>query len=365
VPLPPEDDAPEDDALVEGALDPRGGRSANVTLRDVAKAAGVHYSTASRALSGDPTPRVSALTAERVRRVAEQLGYRPHMGARGLRKGRTGIIGVVVADLGNSFIAQVIRGIENALEPHGLMAVIAETQDEPARFEHVLEHLASRRVDALITSSARLGDVEMLTTFAKREAPVVLVVRNLPDSGLPCVHADDRRGGELVAGYLAELGHRTLAQLRGPQDMLPFIDRGEGFEARAAELDVQVVDLDESASAPSYEEGQRLMVHLLAGRTPKPTAIFAHNDPMAMGALDVLVRSGLNVPSDVSIVGFNDNDFTDHVEPPLSTIRIHGYEMGRRAGDLAFRLVEDGQTSAPNVVIPPLLIPRSSTRRYG
>jgi DNA-binding LacI/PurR family transcriptional regulator len=107
------------------------------------------------------------------------------------------------------------------------------------------------------------------------------------------------------------------------------------------------------------------MVHLLAGRTPKPTAIFAHNDPMAMGALDVLVRSGLNVPSDVSIVGFNDNDFTDHVEPPLSTIRIHGYEMGRRAGDLAFRLVEDGQTSAPNVVIPPLLIPRSSTRRHG
>jgi LacI family transcriptional regulator len=347
---------PEQDALGSG-------RSPNVTLRDVARAAGVHYSTASRALSGDPTPRVSGPTAERVRRVAEELGYRPHMGARGLRKGRTGIIGVVVADLGNSFIAPVIRGIENALEPRGLMAVIAETRDEPALFERVLEHLASRRVDALITSSARLGDVEMLTTFAKREAPVVLVVRNLPDSGLPCVRVDDRRGGELVAGYLAELGHRLLVQLRGPQDILPFMDRGEGFMARAAELGVDVVELDETASASTYEEGQRLSAHLLAGGTPKPTAIFAHNDPMAIGALDVLVRSGLRCPQDASIVGYNDNDFADHVDPPLSTIRIHAYELGRHAGDLAVRLVDDGADAATNVVLPPLLIPRSSTRR--
>jgi LacI family transcriptional regulator len=351
------------DDLGREAVDRPDGRSANVTLRDVARAVGVHYSTASRALSGDPTPRVSAQTADRIRLVAERLGYRPHMGARGLRKGRTGIIGVVVADLGNSFIAPVIRGIENALEPHGLMAVIAETQDDPSRFEQVLEHLASRRVDALITSSARLGDLEPLTVFAKREAPVVLVVRNLPDSGLPCVHVDDRRGGELAAGYLVELGHRVLVQLRGPQDMLPFIERGEGFEARAEERGAEVIDLDESASAPTHEEGQRLTAHLLAGPTPKPTAIFAHNDPMAIGALDVLVRSGLRCPDDVSIFGFNDNDFADHVEPSLSTIRIHSYEMGRRAGDLAVRLVEDGEVAATNVVIPPLLIPRESTRR--
>ena len=341
------------------------GKPANVTLRDVARAAGVHYSTASRALSSDPTLRVSAPTVDRVRRVAEQLGYRPHMGARGLRKGRTGIIGVVVADLGNSFIAPVIRGVENALEPRGLMAVIAETQDDPARFEHVLEHLASRRVDALITTSARLGDVEMLTKFAKREAPVVLAVRNLPGSALACVHADDRRGGELAAGYLAELGHRVLAQLRGPQDMEPFIERGDGFAATASALGVELVEIDESASAPTYEEGQRLMVHLLAGRTPKPTAVFAHNDPMAIGALDVLVSSGLRCPEHVSIMGFNDNDFADHVDPPLSTIRIDAYEIGRRAGELAIGVLDDGDEPAPDVVVPPLLISRASTRRNG
>jgi LacI family transcriptional regulator len=340
------------------------GKPANVTLRDVAKAAGVHYSTASRALSGDGALRVRAPTAERIQRAAEELGYRPHMGARGLRKGRTGIIGVVVADLGNSFIAPVIRGIENALEPRGLMAVIAETQDEPGRFAKALEHLASRRVDALITSSARVGDAETVTAFAGREAPVVLVVRNLPGSGLPCVHADDRRGGELAAGYLIELGHRVLSQLRGPQDMQPFLERAEGFAETVLERGVELVEIDESAASPTHEEGQRLMVHLLAGRTPKPSAIFAHNDPMAIGALDVLVRSGLSCPGDVSIMGFNDNDFTDHVNPPLSTIRTHAYEMGRRAGELTTRLLEDGEVAVPDVIIPPLLIPRASTRRH-
>lgn len=340
-------------------------KSPNVTLRDVARAAGVHYSTASRALSGDPTLRVSVPTAERVRQVAQQMGYRPHMGARGLRKGQTGIIGVVVANLGNSFIAPVIRGIENALEPRGLMAVIAETQDEPERFEDVLERLASRRVDAVITTSARLGDVEMLTTFAKREAPIVLAIRNLPESGLPCVHADDRRGGELVAGYLAELGHRVIAQLRGPQDMEPFIERGDGFAATAVAVGSELIELDESATAPDYEEGQRLMVHLFAGRTPKPTAVFAHNDPMAIGAIDVIVRSGLRCPQDVSVMGFNDNDFADHVDPPLTTIRIHAYDIGRRAGELAVRMLGDDEPVAPSVVVPPLLIPRSSTARLA
>jgi LacI family transcriptional regulator len=207
--------------------------------------------------------------------------------------------------------------------------------------------------------------VETLTAFAKRAAPVVLVIRNLPGSGLPCVHADDRRGGELAAGYLAELGHRVLAQLRGPQDMQPFIERGEGFAEIAVERGAELVEIDESASAPTYEEGQRLMVHLLAGRTPKPSAVFAHNDPMAIGALDVVVRSGLQCPGDVSIMGFNDNDFTDHVQPPLSTIRTHAYQMGRRAGELAIRLLDDGETSAPDVVVPPLLIPRGSTRRHA
>jgi LacI family transcriptional regulator len=342
---------------------PPEGKPGNVTLRDVARAAGVHYSTASRALSAAPAPRVSPETIERVRVVAEQLGYRPHMGARGLRKGQTGMIGVVVADLGNSFTAPVIRGIENVLEPSGLMAIIAETQDDPVRFERVLEELAGRRIDALITSSARLGDVEMLTTFAKREAPVVLAIRNLTSSGLPCVHADDRRGGELAAGYLAQLGHRVLAQLPGPQDMEPFMQRGEGFAAATAALDVELVPVDEAATSPTYEEGQRLMVHLLARRIEQPTAVFAHNDPMAIGALDVIARSGLRCPDDVSILGCNDDSFVAHIDPPLSTIRIHAYEIGRRAGELVVRILASDDPVQADAVVPPLLVPRGSTMR--
>lgn len=335
----------------------------DVTLRDVARAAGVHYSTASRALNGEQPRRISRETAERIRRVADELGYRPDMVARGLRQGRTNTIGVIVADLGNPFLAPAIRGVENVLEPNGFMTVIAETQDDSKRFQRVLEHLASRQVDGLITTSARLGSAEMLAAFAEREAPVVLAVRGLPGSGIPTVRADDRRGGEIVAGYLVELGHRTVAQLRGPQDMQSFIDRAEGFESALEALGAEMVEVDATAVEPTYEEGQRLMGYLLAGGSTRPSAVFAHNDPMAIGALDVIERSGLRCPEDVSLIGFNDNQYVDHTCPPLTTVRIHSYEIGREAGEMALRVIRNDGERPPDVVIPVQIVPRASTKR--
>jgi len=338
---------------------------ARVTLRDVARAAGVHFSTASRVLDEAWATWVSLQTVARVRRAAEQLGYQPHIGAKGLRRGQTFTIGVVVADLGNPYIAPVVRGIENSLEPAGFMTLIAETQDDPVRFERVLLHLAGRRVDAIITTSARFGNFGLLRRFAEQTAPVVLAVRGLPGSGLPTVRADDVRGGELAAGYLMELGHRRLAQLVGPQDMQPFTDRAEGFTRAVHALGGELVAIAESASVPTYEEGHRLMVHLLAAGQPRPSAVFVHNDPMAIGALDVAAASGLCCPADVSIIGFNDNPFVDHVSPPLSTIRIPGYEIGRRASDMALAMLTEGPGRQEDITLPPQLVPRASTRRVG
>jgi LacI family transcriptional regulator len=105
------------------------------------------------------------------------------------------------------------------------------------------------------------------------------------------------------------------------------------------------------------------MVHLLAGRGGQPTAVFAHNDPMAIGALDVIGRSGLRCPEDVSILGCNDDAFVAHINPSLSTIRIHAYDIGRRAGDLVARILADGDVVPAEVVVPPLLVPRASTAR--
>jgi LacI family transcriptional regulator len=336
----------------------------HVTLREVADAAGVHYSTASRALNPERARRINPRTVQRVQAAADRLGYVPHMLARSLREGRTNTIGVVVADLEVPFIAQVIRGIEDVLERDSLTALIVETQDDPDRFRRILDHLSSRRVDAVITTSARLSSEGMLQDFTERVAPVVLAVRRIPGSGLPSVCADDRRGGELVAGYLMELGHRTVAQLVGPQDVQPFIDRRVGFEETVGRLGREVLPMGIEARYPTFEEGSRLMLELLTREDSRPTALFAHNDAMALGALDVMRKSHLRCPWDISLMGFNDSWFSPHMTPSLSTVRIHDYEIGTEAARMAARALKDGQ-SVEDVEISPLLVPRASTARLA
>ena len=336
-------------------------KAGTITLRRVADEAQVHLSTASRALDPARAHRVNASTAARVRAVADRLGYRPDAIARGLRQGRTSTVGVVVADLANPFLVSVMRGVENVLELEGLMPVIAETQDDPSRLQRALDHLADRRVDALITTAALKPATERLVRFAGHEAPVVLAIRALIGCGLPTVQADDRLGGELVAGYLARLGHKVVTQLRGPMNIQSFADRASGFESSMTSLGGRVVEIDTVASEPTYEEGQRLMGYLLGSQLELPTAVFAHNDPMAIGALDVIKRSGLRCPEDISIVGFNDNPFVDQVCPPLTTVRIHSYAIGRESARMALQLL--GGERPADVVIPPELVPRSSTMR--
>jgi LacI family transcriptional regulator len=333
-----------------------------ITLRDVAEAAGVHVSTASRALDPDRSNRVNAATAARVRAQAARLGYRPDVIARGLRRGRTATVGVVVADLANPFLVAVLRGVENVLEPRGFMPLIAETRDEPANLRTALERLADRRVDALITTAAVPAVAEDLASFAEYEAPVVLAVRSLTGTGLPTVDADEQLGGELVAGFLVQLGHRTLAQLCGPQQLATFADRARAFAATATRLRAEIVEFNAAATEPTFEEGRRLMGYLLAHAVTRPSAIFVHNDPMAVGALDVLKRSGLRCPEDISIVGYNDNPYMDQVCPPLTTVRIHSYEIGREAATMCLRLLTD--EAVEDIRIAPELVVRDSTARW-
>jgi LacI family transcriptional regulator len=336
----------------------------NVTLKDVAHAAGVHASTASRALDPAKADLVDAATRRRVQLIAGELGYLRHAVASGLRRGRTNTLGVIVADLANPFVAPVIRGIENSAEGKGLMPFIAESQDDHDRFERVVDHMLQRRVDGVITTAARSGDEEMLRTGFDT-IPVVLAVRDLAGSGLPRVTHDDDLGGRLAAAHLLELGHRRMGQLRGPTDISSFVDRGRGFDAAAAAGGAEVIDSDDVAALPSLDEGRRLMRRLLEMASEMPTAIFAHNDLMAVGALDELAARGIRCPQDVAIMGYNDTVMSSHVEPPLSTIRLNGYEVGQLAAAMALQLIADPTLEPPERSIDPVLVPRASTLGRG
>ncbi len=331
-----------------------------ITLRDVARLAGVDPSTVSRALDPKKSWVIHAETREKIVQAARELGYLPDEIASGLRRGRSGTIGIIVPDLANPFIAPMIRGIENGLEGRGLMALIAETQEDRGRTSRVLDHLVGRRVDGVITAAARKGDEALLKKVAKI-FPLVLASRNLDGSGLPAIMHDDELGGRLLAEHLITLGHTVVAQIEGPQDISSFVDRGRGFRTAFNAAGGRVIGLDEEAINATISEGKRLTRRFLNEVSPLPTAIFAPNDLMALGVLDALEDAHLRCPEDISLVGYNDSPQAPYTSPRLTTVRLPGYELGRLAAELVVTLYDEPTISTPNVSLPPVLVVRQST----
>jgi len=350
---------------MEGRVGEVGGRDARrvrtiVTLEDVARAAGVHYSTVSRALDPAKVWRVNVSTRQHVQAVARRMGYQQDMVASGLKRGRTNTVAVVVADLGNPNIAPVLRGIANRLEPAGMMSLVCETQDDPARLDRTLNHLLSRRVDAIIMTAARKRDAPRLREV-RRRIPLLLAVQNVPGIRLPASTSDDFLGGGLAAQHLLSLGHRRLAQLRGPTDINSCLERARGFSATVAAAGAVEVVVRSTAPVGSPEEGARLMRKLLDSKGPRPTGIFTHHDLMAFGALTVAEERGLMCPRDLSIVGYHDLPHVDRIVPPLTSIQQEREELGRIAAELLVQLLASPNRPPAARKLAPTLVVRRST----
>lgn len=349
-------------------LEPQASRSGAsrraVTLKDVARVADVHVSTASRALDPANSQRISDATVARVQAAAEQLGYMPDMIAKGLKRGTSMQVGVIVADLENPFIGPIIRGISNQVEKRELVTLVTETLEDHERLERSLSHLLSRQVNAVITTAARISDRPMLERFARSIPAFALAVRSLRGSSIPTVTQDDTRGGELAAEHLAELGHKVAAQLLGPTDIEAFVDRSVGFRRGAGARGLTEATVDDSATEVTLEEGRRLMMLALERNASNPpTAIFAHADVMAIGAMEVLAERGLLCPDDVSVVGYDDAPLVSHISPPLTSVVLPGEEIGRRAGEMVMAQLASPGDLPDSVRLSARLIPRASSGR--
>ena len=298
-----------------------------------------------------------------VQAAARELAYQPDVIARSLRRGRTTTVGVIVADLGNFFLPPILRGIAEVLEQKGFMPVITETLDDHDRLRAAVGNLLSRKVDALIVSGALLADARLLQQVSDSGIPVVLAVRPLRSTTLISVTTDDVAGGMLAARHLADFGHERVVEFAGPGDAQPFLDRSVGFSEVAEEVELDVVPAPDTATHPVVSEGQRLMELLLGESGEPPTAVFAHNDAMAIGAIDALRARKLRCPEDVSVLGYNDSPLVDHFNPPLSTIRLPSAEIGRFAAEVAIDLIEDPDKAVVSMTFPPTLISRGSVMR--
>jgi LacI family transcriptional regulator len=331
-----------------------------VTLREVADHVGVNISTASRALSHDRSSLVSPTTRRRVEQAARELGYRGNLQASALRRGRTDIIGVIVADLNNPFIGPVLRGVANALGGRGLLPIMTENRDSSEELARICDKMLAQRVDGVIITAGRYGDRSLLKRVSS-EVPTVLAVRQLPGSGIPAIGHNDTAGGRMAAEHLLSLGHTRLAQLVGPEDIWSFEGRAAGFRNAVEAAGATCVDVQADVRLPTLEAGRRLGERFTRLPERRPTAIFAHNDSIAIGAIEALREAGITCPRHVSIVGYNDVPLTDKISPPLTTVRLPGYELGRLAAELVLSRIDGNDESANTVMLMPELVVRGST----
>ena len=333
---------------------------AAVTLRDVARVAGVHPATVSRALNEETRALVNEETARRVLKAAEKLGYRPNPIARGLKTNRSYTIGVLIPDLTNPLFPPILRGIEDCLVTAGYTALTANTDNDPERELLDSQTMRARQVDGIIAATAR-RDHRLHDALLEAGIELVLVNRRQDELPVSSATADDRMGMRLSVEHLLSLGHTRIAHLGGPLDYSTGLDRHDSFHEtmRAAGLEPDP-ELVLVAEAFTESEGARLCGQLLADGHGF-TAVAAANDLLALGCYDVFAERGLRCPEEVSVVGFNDMPFAARFNPPLTTIHIPHYEIGRGAAELMLERLQDGDSPPREIRLEPNLIVREST----
>lgn len=326
---------------------------ADVTIRDVAKAARVSTATVSRVVNGHP--RVAPEMASRVMAAVEQLGYRPSATARRLVTGRTGLVGVVVPDLSNPFFHGVLKGLTAAGDEMGYGVVVADAEEHPEREATLAMRLLSQ-TDGLVLCSPRM-DIDRLRAIDAEQQPTVCVNRSLTGVTMPCIVVDEYEGALSLAGHLLELGHRRIAYLHGPLSSWSDGERARAL-ADAAKFGLETVSL-ECGSDP--DSGYRISESL---QELDVTAVVAFNDFVALGVLAGLRALGRNVPGDLALAGFDDIPLAAFTTPAITSVRRPVVELGREAWRALASLI-DGVTVPEPARLRSQLVVRASTDSTG
>jgi LacI family transcriptional regulator len=326
-----------------------------VNIKDVAARASVHPSTVSRVLNPDTRSMVSAPVAQRIIRIADEMGYTRSPLASGLRTGKSFTIGVIIPDLSNPVFPPVVRGIERTLAAAGYISILADSDNNQKSEQAIYESLKQRRIDGLILATAHLGD-PVVEQCVQEQLPVVLVNRTTDAAEVSGVANNDELGIQLAISHLRDRGHRQIAFLGGPQNTSTGRDRLQAFR----ELHPADPDLAVSCDAFTEQAGRDGMREIL-GRNKPITAVVAANDLLALGCYDILAEHGLKCPQDVSVTGFNDMPFADRFSPPLTSVHIPHDELGVQAAGLLLGEIRDPGAARITIRLDPRLVIRQST----
>lgn len=322
------------------------------TIHDVAARAGVSKSVVSRVMSG--SPRVSRESRKAVLKAAGELGYRPNAAARHLAQRRTFLIGAVVDDLHNLFFADLLDGLDGAARQHGYRVVVMIGHRETRQEEGAVDALLELRVDGLVLAGPQIRAPALKRAAAS--APVVVVAHHLRTSTVHSVATDDIRGAELAVVHLTGLGHRDIAHITAT-DTPPARDRRKGYERTMMRAGLKPVVVPGDFT----EEGGYAGATALLRSDAPPSAIFAPNDLAAIGAFNAVEDAGLNVPADVSIVGYDDTALAALRHISLTTIRQPRRALGERAMDVLLGQLAGDEAPTQHVLLEPELVTRATT----
>jgi DNA-binding LacI/PurR family transcriptional regulator len=330
------------------------------SIKDIAKLARVSHPTVSRALQNSPL--VNAKTAEKIRRIARESGYRASAVARGLVTRRTRTIGLVVTTIADPFTSEVVSGIEQTANDYGYCVFLADSNADPEREKKIVQSFAEQRVDGIIVTSSRVGAL-YLPLLSEMMVPIVLVNDQHPGAFVHSVMISNQEGTRAVTQHLVGLGHSRIAYLG---DRFGYQSDTERFAGYCDALDAAGIPLrpelvvrgDGKPAAAVVAMNHLLMLNDL------PTAVCCYNDMTALGAMRSIRMHGFHVPEDISVVGFDDLFIASYTDPLLTTVRQPMRRMGSLAMENLFKLIS-GEESIVKVKVKPELIIRESTGRLG
>ena len=331
-----------------------------VTIFDVAEASGVSYGTVSRVINNEPHVRAS--TRRRVMDAIDRLGFVINRQAQSLARGQTHVIGVLVPDLGTGYIGEIMRGIDAELDHAGYDLMLFTTHRRAAKEANYVLSLVQGVVEGLVLVLPR-NPADYLGVLSSRQFPHVLVDHQGVDTTSPAIGTTNWQGGFVATEHLINLGHTRIAFITGTMDLGCAQERLDGYKAALRMHHIPQID-ELIFEGDFFQNSGVVAANALLDLAEPPSAIFASNDVMAMGAMDVIRHRGLRIPDDISIVGFDDIPQAAMVFPPLTTVRQPLEQMGRVATQVLLEMLKNPGSDTTRQELPTQLVLRSSTCSY-
>ncbi|WP_298852822.1 LacI family DNA-binding transcriptional regulator [uncultured Ruegeria sp.] len=333
-----------------------------VKISDIAKVAGVSNATVSYALS--ETGRVSTKTREKILRISKEMGFLRDDTAAQLRTGKSSLIGVILNTVVNPFFSELVAALEMSAYEAGYLTLLATAQNDPVRQQKLLASMISQSVAGVVVSPVHILGPESLTELTARNIPTVVCVRDVPGSGAIFVGADEEMSGYLAASHLIEYGHRSFWFMGGYERTTTWQGRRNGVLKALAEsgLPAEVCTLVPGSQVPDFVYQKLVGAY---GDVNFPTAVLCFNDDQATGVYKAAKHLGIRIGKDLSVVGIDNIQQNDSLNPGLTSVDIHPQDIGRISAELVLKSMRLDKANIDPVILEPELVIRDSVARSG